>query len=60
MDGKTKVPFLIFPEGATCNGEYLMAFKKGAFATLLPIQPLTSVSQGQVISIHPLAAHYIT
>ena len=37
MDGKTKVPFLIFPEGATCNGEYLMSFKKGAFATLLPI-----------------------
>jgi hypothetical protein len=60
MDGKTKVPFLIFAEGATTNGEYLMSFKKGAFASLLPIQPLTMVSDAQMISINPLAAHFLT
>lgn len=31
MAGKTKAPFMIYPEGATSNGEYLMAFKRGAF-----------------------------
>jgi len=59
-EGKAKVPFLIFPEGSTSNGDYLISFKKGAFASLLPVQPLTSVSQSQMISINPLAAHFIT
>jgi hypothetical protein len=60
MDGKTKVPFLIFAEGSTSNGEYLMSFKKGAFASLLPVQPMTMVLDAQMISINPLAAHFIT
>lgn len=46
MEGKSKVPFMIYPEGSTSNGEYLMSFKKGAFFSLLPIQPMTSVSLG--------------
>jgi len=30
----------IFPEGATTNGEGLIQFKKGSFASLRPVQPL--------------------
>jgi len=30
-------PILIFPEGTTSNGEYLLSFKKGAFCNLTPI-----------------------
>lgn len=59
MAGKAKVPFLIYPEGSTSNGEYLMSFKKGAFASLLPIQPMTSLSLTQMISINPVAANFI-
>ena len=43
MAGKTKARFCIFPEGSTTNGEYLLSFKKGAFASLLPVQPVTTV-----------------
>lgn len=31
MAGKTKNPFMIYPEGSTSNGEYIMRFKRGAF-----------------------------
>jgi lysophosphatidylcholine acyltransferase/lyso-PAF acetyltransferase len=30
----------IFPEGTTTNGENLMLFKKGAFASGMPVTPL--------------------
>lgn len=39
--GKLKQPLMVFPEGATCNGEYITQFKKGAFTPLTPIQPFT-------------------
>lgn len=29
---------LIFPEGASCNGEAIISFKKGAFIPMKPIQ----------------------
>jgi lysophosphatidylcholine acyltransferase/lyso-PAF acetyltransferase len=37
--GKTP-PILIYPEGATTNGEALVYFAKGAFASLRPVQPI--------------------
>jgi lysophosphatidylcholine acyltransferase/lyso-PAF acetyltransferase len=37
--GKTP-PILIYPEGATTNGEALVYFNKGAFASLRPVQPI--------------------
>jgi lysophosphatidylcholine acyltransferase / lyso-PAF acetyltransferase len=33
-------PMLIYPEGATTNGEALVHFNKGAFAALRPVQPV--------------------
>lgn len=35
----TARPLVIFPEGCTTNGTGLIKFKKGAFASLLPVQP---------------------
>ena len=32
-------PLLIFPEGCTSNGECLLTFKSGAFASLKPVKP---------------------
>jgi lysophosphatidylcholine acyltransferase/lyso-PAF acetyltransferase len=32
-------PLAIFPEGTTTDGNHLMTFKKGAFATMRPVQP---------------------
>jgi 1-acyl-sn-glycerol-3-phosphate acyltransferase len=49
MAGKTKGQFMIYPEGSTSNGEYLLSFKKGAFISLLPVQPMTALSHGQMI-----------
>ena len=31
---------MIYPEGATTNGEALVYFNKGAFASLRPVQPI--------------------
>ena len=59
LAGKSKVPFMIFAEGSTSNGEYLISFKKGAFASLLPIQPMTSVSLSQMISLNPVSALFL-
>lgn len=35
---KTTPPLLIFPEGTTSNGEYMLSFKKGAFAAGAPLK----------------------
>jgi len=34
----TTPPVLIFPEGTTSNGEYILSFKKGAFANMTPLR----------------------
>lgn len=51
-------PIGIFPEGATTNGESLLQFKRGAFASLLAVKPfysktwtLTGVSMGSTDGI---------
>ena len=31
---------VVFPEGTTTSGRYLLRFKKGAFFALLPIKPV--------------------
>ena len=36
--GKAVMPFMIFPEGTTTNGRYILKFKKGTFVTLLPLK----------------------
>ena len=33
-------PLCIFPEGGTTNGRHLIAFKRGAFASLRPVKPV--------------------
>ena len=32
-------PLMLFPEGTTTNGKYILKFKKGAFFALFPIKP---------------------
>ena len=39
-DGTYSTPLMIFPEGTTTSNRDLLAFKKGAFESLLPIKPL--------------------
>ncbi|KAL0206906.1 hypothetical protein P9112_012617 [Eukaryota sp. TZLM1-RC] len=36
----SELPLVVFPEGGTSNGKVLLQFKKGAFAPLLPVQPV--------------------
>jgi lysophosphatidylcholine acyltransferase/lyso-PAF acetyltransferase len=36
-NGKQLPQLMIFPEGTTTNGQYIISFKKGAFATLAPV-----------------------
>ena len=38
-EGKILSPLLLFPEGTSTNGKYILKFKKGAFYNLLPIKP---------------------
>ena len=33
-------PIVVFPEGGTSNGKYLITFKKGAFYGLRAVQPI--------------------
>jgi len=35
-----KSPLVVFPEGSTNNGKYLLQFRRGAFEARVPIQPL--------------------
>ena len=37
---KLKTPLVVFPEGSTNNGKYLLQFRRGAFEANVPIQPL--------------------
>lgn len=38
VEGKAN-PIVLFPEGATTNGRSVIEFKRGAFLSLLPVQP---------------------
>ena len=38
-ENKNEPQLVIFPEGGTSNGLYLLNFKRGAFEPLLPIKP---------------------
>lgn len=38
LNGENYPSILIFPEGTTTNGQYLISFKKGAFVHINPIQ----------------------
>ena len=38
MEGKKFPSLMIFPEGTTTNGKYLISFKKGAFMNMFPIK----------------------
>ena len=38
IEGKPVMPFMIYPEGTTTSGRHLLGFKKGAFASLLPVK----------------------
>ena len=38
QEGKLYPQIIIFPEGTTTNGKYLISFKKGAFFTKSPVQ----------------------
>lgn len=51
LEGKKKTQVLIFPEGSTTNGDYIIDFKKGAFISLLPVQPFTHNNHACVISL---------
>ena len=48
-------PILIFPEGTTTNGSYLLPFRTGAFVANVPVQPiLLHYNQGSTSSrFHP-------
>jgi 1-acyl-sn-glycerol-3-phosphate acyltransferase len=37
---KNQPPLVVFPEGSTNNGHYLLQFRRGAFEANVPIQPL--------------------
>ena len=37
---KHNTPLVVFPEGSTNNGKYLLQFRRGAFEANVPIQPL--------------------
>lgn len=40
-------PLLLFPEGTTTNGRFLLPFKTGAFLAGLPLQPVV-IRYGEV------------
>jgi len=39
VDGKAKTSLIVYPEGSTTNGKYLMNLRRGAFNTLSDVQP---------------------
>ncbi|KAF4677152.1 Lysophosphatidylcholine acyltransferase 2 [Perkinsus chesapeaki] len=40
INGATRFQLCVFPEGTTTNGRSVMKFRKGAFESLLPVQPV--------------------
>lgn len=40
LNGKNLTPIVVFPEGTTTSGRHLLPFRKGAFASLLPLKPI--------------------
>ena len=38
MEGKKFPSILIYPEGTTTNGKYIISFKRGAFAHMFPVK----------------------
>lgn len=54
---------IIYPEGGTSNGQQLLEFKKGGFASLLPVRPIVFKYQSNYIdqeqSIIPMYAHIL-
>ena len=62
MEDKNIPPLIIFPEGGTTNGKYIIKFKKGAFVSLLPIWPKVikykSIFQSPSTGVADGFAHY--
>jgi 1-acyl-sn-glycerol-3-phosphate acyltransferase len=49
--GKTATPQLVvFPEGSTTNGNYLLQFRRGAFEADVPVQPLRIEFEDHVLN----------
>ena len=40
MDGKVLSPLIVFPEGTTSSGKYIIKLRKGTFDTLSPLKPI--------------------
>jgi lysophosphatidylcholine acyltransferase/lyso-PAF acetyltransferase len=54
VSGTTKQPpppLVLFPEGTTTNGKYLLAFKTGAFVAGLPVQPVILAYEQRCFSL---------
>ena len=39
-EGPHRRPILLFPEGTTTNGQYLLGFRTGSFIAGVPVQPI--------------------
>lgn len=50
-EGPHRRPILLFPEGTTTNGDYLLPFRTGAFIAGVPVQP-TILKYGPVRAGH--------
>ena len=62
-EGRILAPLLLFPEGTTTNGKYILKFKKGAFYNLLPIKPQLILLEDDVnysvgIGVCPVELNY--
>lgn len=44
-------PLVLFPEGTTTNGKYLLTFKTGAFVAGLPVQPVILTYEQRCFSL---------
>jgi hypothetical protein len=56
-------PLLIYPEGCTTNNTALLQFKKGAFYSLLSVQPISlkyySPMQNPAHDVMPMFPHFV-
>ena len=55
---KNYIKTLIFPEGHSTNGKYIINFKKGVFISLLPIKPLILLPLGEYPSLKNLIFYF--